>query len=161
MAGRYVLNQPRQTLERYFGGYWTRLTHHDADQVTRVTYTYSPRGIRRIFPQVRQAAFAITYVGDRAQTVHMSAIAGDDEQGFTYGQREAARFFQYVFGYQPPIWNLVSDRFTGNETIHDYVYCLGDGVATGFTLGGAQQFLLGEATLYYDLRCEPPYRFEP
>jgi len=47
-GGRYVLNQTPQTIERYFGRYWTRLTLTE-NGVTRVTYTYSPRRLQQVF----------------------------------------------------------------------------------------------------------------
>lgn len=159
-ASRPVLNQSPQTIERYFGRYWTRLTRTE-NGTTRVTYTYSPAGLRRILPRAQIERFSVTFVDNRAQTINLDINSPMDSTGFTYGQPEASRFYQYVFGYRPPIWKFLSSRFTGNETIHDYIFCLGDGVSTGFTIGGAAQVLIGSINLQYNVQCEPPYQSLP
>lgn len=155
-GGRYVLNQTPQTIERYFGRYWTRLTHPE-NGVTRVTYTYSPRGLQRVFPNTRVDRFAITFIANRSQSISVAITGSPDELSFTYDRTDSSRLYEYIFGYRPPIRQQLSSRFTGNETIHDYEDCLGDGIATRYTLGGAAQFLLSEAELHYNKRCEPPY----
>ena len=155
-SGRYVLNQTPQTIERYFGRYWTRLTRTE-NGVTRVTYTYSPAGLRRIFPNTQISGFAITFVNNRSQQISLSLSGDPDPESFSYDRAEASRFYEYIFGYRPSIWQQISAEFTGNETIYNYEYCLGDGVATRFTLGGWRQFLVSDAELYYSDRCEPPY----
>ncbi|NEQ24930.1 MAG: hypothetical protein F6K28_38715 [Microcoleus sp. SIO2G3] len=155
-AGRFVLNQSPQTIERYFGRYWTRLTRTE-NGITRVTYTYSPAGLQRVFPNTQIDRFAIAFVDNRSQQISINITGDPDPDSFTYDRPEASRLYEYIFGYRPSIWQLLNSRFTGNETIYDYEYCLGDGVATAFTLGGAAQFVWGDVTLYYDSRCEPPY----
>ena len=155
-GGRYVLNQTPQTIERYFGRYWTRLTLTE-NGVTRVTYTYSPRRLQQVFPKTRVDRFAITFVENRSQSISVAITGSPDEQSFTYDRADSSRLYEYIFGYRPPIRQQLSSRFTGNETIHDFEDCLGDGIATRYTLGGAAQFLLSEAELYYNKRCEPPY----
>lgn len=155
-AGRYVLNQSPQTIERYFGRYWTRLTLTE-NGVTRITYTYSPAGLRRVFPTDQIDRFAITFAENRSQQVSASITGGLGTNGFTYDRAAAFRLYEYIFGYRPPIWQFLSSKPTGNETIHDDEYCLGDGVATAFTVGGADQNVFGGVfTLHYDTRCEPP-----
>lgn len=155
-AGRYVLNQSPQTIERYFGRYWTRLTLTE-NGVTRVTYTYSPAGLRRVFPNSQINRFAITFVENRSQQI--SADIDERPNGFTFDRAAAFRLYEYIFGYRPPVWQLLSSRPTGNETIHDDEYCLGDGVVTAFTVGGADQNVFGSTfTLRYDTRCESPYK---
>jgi hypothetical protein len=154
--GRYILNQTPQTIERYFGRYWTRLTRTE-NGVTRVTYTYSPAALQRIFPNTQISSFAITFINNRAQQISLNISGAPDPESFTYGRAEASRLYEYIFGYRPSIWQQISSEFTGNETIYDYEYCLGDGVATRFTLAGWRQFLQNDAELYYSDRCEPPY----
>ncbi|MGI0492209.1 hypothetical protein ACN4EG_10370 [Alkalinema pantanalense CENA528] len=156
-AGRAVLNQSPATIEKSFGRYWTKLTHRDPDGILRVTYTYNPSKLRRIFPSYPKAKFFVIFVNDRAQSIHLTMDDNENAQEFTYNSSDAAKFFEFIFGYRPAIHKPLFDRFTGNETIHDYVDCLGDGVATAYTIGGANQFLLGNAQLYYSQRCEPPY----
>lgn len=150
-AGQPVLNQTPQTIERTFGPYQTRLTTPDG-----VTYTYSATQLRQLFPQFPQTEWSITFVNNRAKSINLNVAANPNADDFTYDQAEAAKFFQFVFGYQPPTWQELSVKFTGNETIHDYQYCLGDGVGTSFTRMGYKQFA-DFIQLYYDSRCEPPY----
>jgi len=156
-AGRYVLNQSPQTIERYFGPYWTRLTRTE-NGITRVTYTYSPAGLLRVFPNTRIDRFAIAFIDNRAQSINLNINSSAYPDSFEYGQSEASRFYEYIFGYRPPIWKLLASRFSGNETIYSYDFCLGDGVSTGFVIGGAAQVLMGDVDLRYNSRCEPPYQ---
>lgn len=150
-AGQPVLNQTPQAVERTFGPYQTRLTTPDG-----VTYTYSATQLRQLFPQFPKTEWSITYVNNRAKYINLNIAANPNADDFTYDQPEVAKFFQFVFGYQPPTWQELSVKFTGNETIHDYQYCLGDGVGTSFTRMGYKQFA-DFIQLYYDSRCEPPY----
>ncbi len=147
-AGQPVLNQTPQTIERTFGRYQTRLTTSDG-----VTYTYSATQLRQLFPQFPKTEWSITFVNNRAKYINLNVAANPNADDFTYDQPEAAKFFQYVFGYQPPTWQELSTKFTGNTTIHDYEYCLGDGIATSFTRMGYKQFA-DFIQLYYDPRCE-------
>jgi hypothetical protein len=128
-AGRYVLNQTPQAIQRYFGRYQTRQTTKDG-----VIYTYAPATLRWLFPQFPKSNFSITFVNARSKyiTINFNGSFNDFPDTYNYEQAEASKFFNYIFGYQPPIWKELSDRFTGNETVHDYEYCLGDGVATTF-----------------------------
>ena len=156
-AGRYVLNQSPQTIERYFGRYWTRLTLTE-NGVTRVTYTYSPAGLRRVFPNNQINRFAITFVENRSQQIGIGITGGSDPNGFAFDRAAAFRLYEYIFGYRPPIWQLLSSTPTQNETIYDDEYCLGDGVATAFGVGGVNHNVYGSVfTLHYDTRCEPPH----
>jgi hypothetical protein len=151
LAGRYVLNQTPQTIESYFGRYTTKLT-----QGEQITYTYTPKSFRGLFPKFPKSNFAIIFVNNQAKyiTLNFNGNFGANSQDYNYEQAEAAKFYNYIFGYKPPIWQEISDKFSGNETIHDYEYCLGDGVATSFQRYGYQQ-LTDAATLFYDTRCEP------
>lgn len=147
-AGQPVLNQTPQTIERTFGRYQTRLTTSDG-----VTYTYSATQLRQLFPQFPKTEWSITFVNNRAKYINLNVAANPNADDFTYDQPEAAKFFQYVFGYQPPTWQELSTKFTGNTTIYDYEYCLGDGIATSFTRMGYKQFA-DFIQLYYDPQCE-------
>ncbi len=147
-AGRPIFNATPQTIERYFGRYQTRLTTSAG-----VTYTYSPQEIRQLFPQFQQTNWSITFVNNRAKFINLDVNPNENADDFTYGQNEASKFFQYVFGYQPPTWQEQSRQFTGNETIYEYEYCLGDGVATSFMQMGYKQFA-DFIQLYYNPQCE-------
>ena len=91
------------------------------------------------------------------QSINLTINSSAYPDSFEYGQSEASRFYEYIFGYRPPIWKLLASRFSGNETIYSYDFCLGDGVSTGFVIGGAAQVLMGDVDLRYNSRCEPPY----
>ena len=151
-AGRPIFNQTPQAIEHHFGHYQTRLTTPEG-----VVYTYSPQGLRRLFPKFPQTRWSITYVNNRAKFINVDVSANSNVETFTYNQPEAAKLFRYLLGYEPPTWLELSRHFSGNETIYDYEYCLGDGVATSFTRLGYMQFT-EFMRLYYTPRCEPPYR---
>ncbi|MEH1943678.1 MAG: hypothetical protein V7L01_26140 [Nostoc sp.] len=153
MAGRYVFNQTPQRIERYFGRYITKQTNGDT-----VSYTYAPQSFRRLFRQFPKSNFSIVFVNNQVKYIKLN-FNGDFSQyqgSYNYDRAEAAKFYNYIFSYQPSIWQKLSDKFGGNETIYFYEYCLGDGVATSFERYGYKQFT-DSATLSYDTRCEPPY----
>lgn len=138
LAGRYVLNQTPQTIQRYFGRPWAWLTSNE-----RVTYTYSPAGIRRLFPNFSEyGTFKITFVNN-----HAASISIDDfSYSFVYNKAEAKKFFNYIFGYNPPTWKLISSQ--GVEIL-ERKYCLGDGVANDVSVGDLSLV----SVLYYDPAC--------
>lgn len=152
LAGRYVLNQTPQTIERYFGRYITKQINGK-----RSIYTYNPKSFRRLFPQFPKSNFSITFINNQAKDISLN-FNGDFEQypgDRNYDRAEAAKFYNYIFGYQPSIWQELSTKFGGNETVYFYEYCLGDGVATSFGRYGYKQFT-DAATLSYDACCELP-----
>ena len=152
-AGRFVLDQTPQTINRYFDGYKTRLTTNSG-----VTYTYAPAKFRRLFPKFPKSNFSITFVNNKAKKITLNFNGSFDTfQGdYNYQQTDAAKFYNYIFGYQPPLWQELSRHF-GGETIYDYEYCLGDGVGNSFGRYGYKQFT-DSASFYYDSRCEPPHK---
>ncbi|WP_256973351.1 hypothetical protein [Nostoc sp. T09] len=154
-AGRYVLNQTPQTIERYFGRYSTKKTNG-----AQVTYTYAPKSFRRLFPQFPKSNFSIAFVNNQAKyiTLNFNGDFFEYPGSYNYDKAVASKFYNYIFGYQPPIWKELSNKFGGNETMYSYEYCLGDGVATSFDRYGYKQFT-DSATLSYNNRCEPPYNF--
>ncbi len=153
LAGRYVLNQTPQTIERYFGHYLTKRTNGD-----RLTYTYAPKSFQGLFPQFPKSNFSITFVNNQAKDISLNFNADFAEYlgSYNYDQAESKKFFNYIFGYQAPVWQELSAKFGGNETVYSYEYCLGDGVATSFDRYGYKQYT-DTATLAYNTRCEPPY----
>lgn len=157
LAGRYVLNQTPQKIEGYFGGYITKKT-----QGEQVTYTYAPKSFRRLFPQFPKSNFSITFIRNQAKYIVLNFNGSFDQYpgSYNYGKVEAAKFYNYISGYQPPIWQELSAKFGGNETVYLYEFCLGDGVATSFETYGYKQFT-DSATLAYNTRCEPSYYRTP
>jgi hypothetical protein len=151
-AGRYVLNQSPQTIQRYFG----RPIGVVPDSQSRSgenTYRYNSSGIRRVLPQLpKRATFQIGFVNNRAQSIWLDANA-DENESFNYDREAARRFFNYIFGYNPPEWRKVElpNGGGGHEGFLEHKYCLGDGVATGYI-----SYRLGEESisLYYDSVCE-------
>lgn len=149
MAGRYVLDQTPQTIERYFGRYWTRLTTTNASGDRVVTYTYSPRPLQRLFTGAENSTFKVIFVNNRAQQITLENMWTHD-----FDIPDAARFFEYVFAYSPPQSEY---QDLGTETlVHGHwenTACLGDGVLTRYdNTGGGVTFFV---TLSYDQRCEP------
>ncbi|HEY9620995.1 MAG TPA: hypothetical protein V6C78_11535 [Crinalium sp.] len=149
IAGRYVLNQTPQTVERYFGRYWTRLTTTDANGNSVATYTYSPQQARRLFSGTENGTLKIRFVNNRVQQITFDNLTTMD-----FDLSDAARFFAYVFGYQPP-QSQYRDLGLENtmEGYGEYVVCLGDGVVTRYNGSGAG--LTFFVTLSYDPRCDP------
>ncbi|BAZ39209.1 hypothetical protein NIES4101_51610 [Calothrix sp. NIES-4101] len=154
-AGRDIFNQQPPTINHYFG-------HHIAKQANgeQITYTYAPQNFRRLFPQFPKSTFSITFIKNQAKTINLNFHEnfGQYPGSYNYDQSVAAKFYNYIFGYQPPIWREITTKFSGNETIYFYEYCLGDGVVTSFDRYGYKQFT-DSATLTYDTRCESPPNF--
>ncbi|MBD2385734.1 hypothetical protein [Cylindrospermum sp. FACHB-282] len=152
LAGRYVLNQTPQTIERYFGRYLKKQTSEG-----KVIYTYAPKSFRRLFPLFPKSNFSITFVNNQAKSINLNFNSDFDKYSgnYNYDQQSAAKFYKYIFGYHPPIWQELTAKFSGNETIYFYEYCLGDGVATSFERYGYKQFT-DSATFAYNTRCESP-----
>lgn len=149
IAGRYVLNQTPQTIERYFGRYWTRLTTTDTNGNMVRTYTYSPYALRRLFSGTQNSTFEVRFINNRAQQISLRNMESPD-----FDLSDSARFFEYVFQYKP---SQSQYRELGLENVMEgygeYVACLGDGVISRYNGSGAG--LTFFVTLSYDLRCEP------
>jgi hypothetical protein len=148
LAGRYVLNQTPQTIQRYFGRPWTIKTSSTNPQEKQITY--SPAGIRRLFPTFpRQGQFGMTFVNNRVTDIWLKPNTPEDGD-FSFDPR---RFFNYIFGYQPPTWKLLKYP-GGHEGFADYEACLGDGVLIHY-----MEYRLGanNISMVYNPTCEPPY----
>lgn len=153
-AGRYVLNQSPQTIKSYFGAPAKQILTAEG-----ITYVYSPAGFRRLFPEYSKSVFNVNFVNNRVKNIILETDFSKKSPDFLNDIKvNFSKFYNYIFGYEPSVWKQLSSKFSGNETIYVYEYCLGDGVATQFSMGGANQNVLGGAqTFYYDTRCEPPY----
>ncbi len=141
-AGRYVLNQTPETINRYFG-----------QPLNKVTYTlqYPTTDLQRLFPDFpKKGEFKITFVNNRVQKIELEPNLAGGEGTFSYNP---AKFFQYIFGYQPSIVKVIN-RSTG-EGFATYEVCLGDGVATSYTTSAPGDLFI---SLYYKTACEPPYK---
>lgn len=149
LAGRSVLNQNSDVIIQNFGEPLERIFAKDVD-----VYAYDTPELHRLFPQFPNSKFFITFIARKANSITVD-FKGDFDSypEDNYDKDTAFKFFNYIFGYEPPVWKELSSKFTGNETIYDYVYCLGDGVATSFTRYGYKQ-VTDYAILYYDKRCE-------
>ena len=142
LAGRYVLNQTSETINRYFG-----------QPLNEVTYTlnYPTKDLRRLFPDFpKKGEFKITFVNNRVQRIELEPNLAGGEGTFSY---KPAKFFEYIFGYKPPIAKVIAQG-TG-EGFGTYEVCLGDGVATSYTTSAPGDLFI---QLYYNTACEPPYK---
>lgn len=151
-AGRYVLNQSPQTVQRYFGRPIATVPG-EATRLLEMTYRYKPAGIRRVLPRLpKGATFQIGFANQRVQSLWLDVNASENES-FSYGRTEASQFFTYIFGYQPPRWQPLplANGGGGHEGFIEYEACLGDGVATSYI-----SYRLGEENirLFYSPLCE-------
>lgn len=151
-AGRYVLNQSPQTVQRYFGRPIATVLGGET-RLSELTYRYSPAGIKRVLPKLpKRATLQIGFINQRVQSVWLDANA-DENESFSYGRAEASKFFAYVFGYQPSYWQPIPlpNGGGGHEGFVEYEACLGDGVATSY-----MSYRLGEENirLFYNPLCE-------
>lgn len=139
LAGRYVLNQTPSTIQGYFG-----------QPVNEVINYYSTKDLQRIFPDFpKQGTFKIIFANNKAQRIELDTTQVDGQGNFSY---DHAKFFEYIFGYKPPIKKVIKE--SGGEGFKAYEICLGDGVATSYTIAPGGLFI----TLYYKTACEPPYK---
>lgn len=149
LAGRYVLNQTPTIIQGYFGEPVERIFGKNV-----MVYKYDTPQLHQRFPQFPKIQFYITFQKEKVSSITVNFNGDfDSYPDYNYNQETAFKFYEYIFGYQPPVWKLISDKFSGNETIHDLEYCLGDGVATSFTQWGYKQ-VTDYAIFYYDERCE-------
>lgn len=162
VAGRYVLNQSPATIERSFGRYWTKLTQTNQKGEKSVTYTYSPAQLRRFFPDSPFLSLSMTYVNDRVQSVTMRPYKTAAEKRNDYikvtsstvtDQAMEAKLFEAIFGYRPPIYKPL---YLNYGSFYRYINCLGDGVASGYSILQGDNLAEG-VTLAYNPVCEPPY----
>lgn len=153
LAGRYVLNQTPATIQRHFGRP-LRIEPSPTSPTTKI-YTYSPQRIRSVFRDFpRDGLFQMVYVNDRVRSIELypnpNGGKGAGDGFYTFSPQ---KFFNYIFGYQPPTWKLLQPS-GGNEGFADYRACLGDGVQIHY-----MQYSLGadEIVMTYNSQCEPPY----
>ncbi len=159
-AGRYVLNQSFETIERYFGPYLVETRSWQGNK-TWTMRTYSNAGIRQVLPSLpANAQFKILFVDGKAQWIILAPASGsgipvEDTawQAFQYDWQAAFNFFDYIFGYRPSSYKPVPGYYGGgHEGFYDERICLGDGVQTAYTRYG---FGVGEIQLSYTAACEP------
>lgn len=110
LAGRYVLNQTPEIINRYFG-----------QPLNQVTYTlnYPTADLRRLFPDFpKNGEFKITFANNKVQHIELEPNVAGGEATFSY---DPAKFFEYIFGYQPPIVKAINQS-TG-EGFGNYEVC--------------------------------------
>jgi hypothetical protein len=141
-AGRYVINQTPETINSYFG-----------QPLNPVTYTlnYPTTELRKVLPKFpKQGEFKITFVNNKVQRIQLEPNVVTPDEIFSY---EPKKFFQYLFGYQPPIAKIINQS-TG-EGFGSTEMCLGDGIGTSYTTSAPGDMFI---ELYYKTACEPPYK---
>ncbi len=161
-AGRAVLNQTSATIEKIFGPYWTKLTTTNATGQAVVIYTYSPAPVQDLFPDRPATILQMSYVGDRVQSVEVLPYRTPQEvthqtteldDSTIQKQQLEARFFEAIFGYRPPIYKPL---YLNYGSFYSYINCLGDGVASAYSVHFSTE-LMGGIALSYNTACEPPY----
>ncbi len=171
MAGRAVLNQTPQTIEKSFGRHWTKLTLPPADGLTKdrlVRYTYSPTALRRVFPEFPKATLSMNYRSDRVISIDFSSggpsnqetvLTALDTQSIpevVKSKRIEARFFRYIFGYDPSIDIPLS--FTGGNFGEVHSSCLGDGAVSTYSIDNLAPIRPAvDFSLLYTSKCSKPY----
>ncbi|MDJ0703123.1 MAG: hypothetical protein QNJ46_07585 [Leptolyngbyaceae cyanobacterium MO_188.B28] len=139
-AGRLVLDQSPQILASHFG--------QPLEPQEDIVYTlnYPTDNIRRIFPDFPEAGeLRVTYINNRAQRIELEP-KGD----FAY---HPEKFFDYIFGYQPPIMQPINLDATEDPIKAEL--CLGNGIATEYKPQAPGDLFIIE--FYYNAACEPPY----
>jgi hypothetical protein len=162
LAGRYVLNQSPAAIEQSFGHYWTKLTKTNEKGVKSVTYTYSPAPLRRFFRDRPFTSLSMVYVDDRVQSVTMRPYRTAQEErenninvtsSTVTDEAMEAKLFEAIFGYRPSIYKPL---FLSAGSFYEYINCLGDGVASSYSVLLGSRLADG-VTLAYNPVCEPPY----
>ncbi len=138
LAGRYVLNQTPETIQRYFG-----------QPLNEVRY-YSTTDLERRFPDFpTPSTLKIVFANNKAQRIELEPTHPGTQGNSDYNP---VKFFEYIFGYKPPIYKVIANR--GGEGFKAYDICLGDGVFTSYTIAPGSLYI----TLSYKKACEPPYQ---
>ncbi|MEO0534728.1 MAG: pentapeptide repeat-containing protein [Cyanobacteria bacterium P01_A01_bin.123] len=161
-AGRYVLNQPVDVINRHFGDSLFERTSQDGLWVNRY---YSADGLRQRLPDLSdQAQLQMAFKDGRVQTISLVNVIPSPNGVSTNGlpfetssdqpETVGAQFFDYIFGYPAPIFNALPYYSGGHEGFAEADDCLGDGVGM-FHIYGTPGYM--GVNLYYNLLCEPPY----
>lgn len=143
-AGRYVINQTPETINRYFG-----------QPLNQITYTlnYSTTDLRRLFPNLsKDATFKITFVNNKVNYIELEHSTNTGLVAFNY---EPAKFFEYLFGYKPSIIKETNHPNNDQQGAYYHELCLGDGAATSYVTTIHGDLFV---KLYYSKACEPPYK---
>ncbi|MGL4376896.1 MAG: hypothetical protein ACRCT1_10695 [Microcoleaceae cyanobacterium] len=153
IAGRYVLNQTPEQIEKYWGSPLSKRTKQTEKGTEEIIYNYGTNSLLRLFPTLpKNAEFQVIFVNNQALRILLITHSNGD-QPFSFSSRDASQLFNYIFGYQPPTWKNLPHIY-GHEGFGETKACLGDGVGIFF-----YSFMWGEddISLYYDPLCEPPY----
>lgn len=161
-AGRYVLNQPFETIEQYFGPHLAESTRpqNENGEVWTERY-YSNAGLRRALPTFpKDSKLKVIFVDGRAQWIVLtSALAPEmpstedpEWASLNYDEAAASSFFQYVFQYRPSTYQRVPGfRGDGHEGFYVNRLCLGDGIETTYAESGLG---ISDISLSYTPECE-------
>ena len=145
-AGRYIINQTPETINRYFG-----------QPLNQITYSlnYPTTDLRRLFPNLsKDATFKITFVNNKVNYIELEHNTNNNT-GSAYFNYEPAKFFEYIFGYKPSMIKETQHPNYDQQGAYYHELCLGDGAATSYvTTVNGDLFV----KLYYNKVCEPPYK---
>lgn len=148
---RSLFGASPQTIERYFGPYWSRLTR-GAD----VTYTYSPNRIRQVFPEANITDISVVFSAGKATRIGVNLLSGGlDLQTFGpdgYPQDFDALFTQ-LFGYQPSressVYGKVAvDYGYVHGTLQVRSFCVSDGISLDYEYASVREYAIYAAFVY-------------
>lgn len=124
-AGRPVLNESPDTIERYFG----RPMRPGTGTPSQTFILYSPLGLQAIVPQA--TVFSIYFSQQRAKQVVIKFFLPT-----SYGQNEASALFNYIFADNPTMWKEIrrENLSTANgQRVTNFAYCVANGIENEFT----------------------------
>ena len=115
--------------------------------------TYRPPSLADVFADFTDYGLEILFVNNQAREVRWF-VSGSTQLGkiFTYSPAQASQLFRYIFGYPAPIWHPYREEI-GLVPTTNHEVCLGDGVATSFTLYGTTG-PVPSGRLFYNSECE-------
>jgi hypothetical protein len=152
-ARRAIFNQDSETIIGFFGVPQEQLVGWKT-----LVYTYQPSDLKTLSPDYPNLKFSFIFHENKLTSVTLIFDENDItssivNKSYNYDQEIAGKFFQYLFDYPSTTWEQKSNTFTGNATIYNYEYCLGDGVANNFSRSGIAQMTY-YVVWYYNPQCE-------
>lgn len=134
-SAREVFGQSPTTVHQYFGQYWTRLTEEKGSGERQVTYTYSPYGIKRRFPQAQLKNFKVIFINDQSTSIQawMSLRLNQfSDNGYPL---EFDPLFAYFFNRRPAssvYRKLIYDGSQTHGTLRQMHFCVDDGILMAY-----------------------------
>lgn len=115
--------------------------------------SYASTAIKRFCsPHTKNINFSVNFENGKANRI--SFEPNWDEANVNPCEVNIDKLFEYLFGYQHPIWKDISRPLQGHEGFREFAYCAGDGIAVYW-----MESRLGKTDIHlsYNATCEPPY----